>query len=301
MTIKRFDLLQPTSLVEACQLYQEHADDASYIAGGTALLIMLRERVYQPGYLIDLRTIADLDDIRYEPGVGLRLGALVSHRDVELSPLVREHLPVVADTYRQVGNVRVRHAATVGGNLAHGDFRLDPPAPLIALRASVRIVGPEGERTVPLEEFFLGLYATALEPGEVLVEVVIPDPPPRTHTAYLKFTTLSAMDWPCLGVAAAATLAADGTFDDLRLVYTSVASTPLLVQGAADLARGKPAGDRAALSRLADDLGGLAAEQVDPTPDIRGSEWYKREMARVFAGRAVRAALVQGGVVAAEN
>src|SRR3982751_4204824 len=159
MTIKRFDLLQPTTLDEAVGLLEEHADEASLIAGGTALLIMLRERVYQPAYLIDLKTIPGLDGIRYEPGVGLRLGALASHRDVELSSVVREHLPVIAETYRQVGNVRVRHAATVGGNLAHGDYRLDPPAPLIALRASARIVGTAGERTMPLEEFFLGLYA----------------------------------------------------------------------------------------------------------------------------------------------
>jgi aerobic carbon-monoxide dehydrogenase medium subunit len=250
--------------------------------------------------LIDLKTIAGLDGIRHEPGVGLRLGALASHRDVELSPVVRERLPVLAETYRQVGNVRVRHAATVGGNLAHGDYRLDPPAPLIALNASVRIVGTEGERSVPLEEFFLGLYATAMEPGEVLAEVVVPDPAPHTHTAYLKYTSLSAMDWPCLGVAAAATLAEDGTFADLRLVYTSVSSTPVLVQGAADLARGVDPTGGAALGRLTDQLGRLAAQQVDPTPDIRGSEWYKREMARVFAGRAVRAALRNGGVLSAE-
>jgi carbon-monoxide dehydrogenase medium subunit len=288
MTIKKLDLLQPTSLQEATALHQEHADDASYIAGGTALLIMLRERVYQPGYLIDLRSIPGLDGIRHEPGVGLRLGALVTHRDVELSPLVRERLPVLADTYRQVGNVRVRHAATVGGNLAHGDYRLDPPAPLIALRATATIAGPDGERTVPLEEFFLGLYTTLLEPGEILTEVVVPDPPPRTRTAYIKYTSLSAMDWPCLGVAAAATLAEDGSFDDLRVVLTSVSSMPLLVQGVADLARGKQVTDG-----LLAEIGRVAADQVDPTPDIRGSEWYKREMARVFAGKAVRAALGQ--------
>src|SRR5436190_1070234 len=209
MTIKRFDLLQPTTLDEAVGLLEEHADEASLIAGGTALLIMLRERVYQPPYLIDLKTVPGLDQIRHEPGVGMRLGALVCHRDVELSPLVRERLPVLAETYRQVGNVRVRHAATVGGNLAHGDYRLDPPAPLIALRAVARLVGPAGPREVPLEEFFFGLYATALEPGEILTE----------------------------------------------------------------------------------EIGTRAAEQVEPTPDIRGSEWYKREMARVFTARAIRAAL----------
>jgi carbon-monoxide dehydrogenase medium subunit len=180
----------------------------------------------------------------------------------------------------------VRHAATVGGNLAHGDYRLDPPAPLIALRATARIAGHDGERTVPLEEFFLGLYTTLLEPGELLTEIVVPDPPPRTHTAYIKYTSLSAMDWPCLGVAAAATLAEDGTFDDLRVVFTSVSSTPVLVQGVADLARGQRATDP-----LLAEIGRLAADQIDPTPDIRGSEWYKREMARVFAGRAVQAAL----------
>jgi len=291
MTIKKFDLLQPTTLDEALGLLGEHADEASLIAGGTALLIMLRERVYQPPYLIDLKTVPGLDQIRHEPGVGLRLGALVCHRDVELSPIVREWCPVLAETYHHVGNVRVRHAATVGGNLAHGDYRLDPPAPLIALHASARIAGPSGQREVPLEEFFFGLYATALEPGEILTEVVVPDPPPRTHAAYLKYTSLSAMDWPCLGVAAAVTLAEDGTCDDLRVVLTSVSSTPVLVQGAADLARGQRL-----TSALLQEIGARAAEQVEPTPDIRGSEWYKREMARVFAGRAIRAAAARGGV-----
>jgi carbon-monoxide dehydrogenase medium subunit len=291
MTLKRFDLLQPTTVAEACALYQEHEGEASYIAGGTALMIMLRERVYHVPYLIDLKTIPGLDYIRHEPGVGLRLGALVTHREVERSPLVRARLPVLAETYRQVGNVRVRHAATVGGNLAHGDYRLDPPAPLIALRATARIAGPAGEREVPLEEFFLGLYTTALEPGEILTEVVVPDPPPRTYAAYLKYTSLSAMDWPCLGVAAAVTLAEDGTCDDLRVVLTSVASTPLLLQEAATLARG----ERLTAALLAE-LGARAASQVDPTPDIRGTEWYKREMARVFVGRAVRAALAQAGL-----
>ena len=286
MTIKKLDLLQPTTLEEACGLLQEHADEASLIAGGTALVITVVDGGYSHPYLVDLKTVPGLDAIRHEPGVGLRLGALATHRDVELSPLVRERLPVLAETYRHVGNVRVRHAATVGGNLAHGDYRLDPPAPLIALRATARIVGPEGERTVPLEGFFLGLYTTALEPGEILAEVIVPDPPPRTYAAYLKYTSLSAMDWPCLGVAAAATLAEDGALDDLRVVLTSVSSTPLLIQGVAELARGQRATDA-----LLQEVSRLAAEQVEPTPDIRGGEWYKREMTQVFAARAVRAAL----------
>jgi carbon-monoxide dehydrogenase medium subunit len=285
MTLRTLELLQPTTLDEACALWAERGDEASLIAGGTALLIMLRERVYQPRYLIDLTTVRGLDGIHHAPEEGLRLGALATHRAVELSPLVRARLPVLADTYRQVGNVRVRHAATVGGNLAHGDYRLDPPAPLIALRARAQIAGLQGTREVPLDEFFLDLYTTALEPGEILTEVVVPDPAPRTHAAYLKYTSLSAMDWPCLGVAAAITLAADGTCADLRLVLTSVASTPVLVAGLDALVRGQ----RITEGLLAA-IGAHAAEQVDPTPDIRGSAWYKREMARVFAARAVRAA-----------
>lgn len=286
MTIHRLDLLQPTTLAEASSLLLQHVDEASLIAGGTALTIMLRERMYQPAYLIDLTTVPGLDALGHEPGVGLRLGALVTHRAVELSPLVRARLPVLAETYRQVGNVRVRHAATVGGNLAHGDYRLDPPAPLIALRATAHVAGPAGARAVPLEAFFQGLYTTALEPGEILTEVTVPDPAPRTHVTYLKYTSLSAMDWPCLGVAAAVTLADDGTCADLRLVLTSVASTPLLVQGADALARGERFTDA-----LLAELGARAAAQAEPTDDLRGSEWYKREMARVFAGRAIRAAL----------
>src|SRR3954464_10842371 len=117
MTIKRCDLLQPTTLDEAVGLLGGHADEASLIAGGTALLIMLRERVYQPPYLIDLKTVPGLDEIRHEPGVGLRLGALPRPRGGDAPPCARAPLPVLAETYRQVGNVRVRHAATVGGNL----------------------------------------------------------------------------------------------------------------------------------------------------------------------------------------
>lgn len=293
MTIHRLDLLQPTTLEEASALYLEHEGDASFIAGGTALLIYLRERFYQPGYLIDLKTIPGLDYLRHEPGVGLRIGALVTHWTMERSPLVRQHAPVLAETYREVGNVRVRHAATVGGNLAHGDYRLDPPAPLIALRARARLVRQGGARELPLEQFFLDIYTTALEPGEIVAEVFVPDPPAGTGAVYLKYQSLSAMDWPCLGVAAALTPGPDGTVDDLRVVLTSVASRPVLLQGVNELVRGQRLTDQ-----LIGEVQALVDDQIDPTDDIRGSAWYKREMARLFVGRAIRAAQARARPIA---
>ena len=287
------EILHPRTLDEATAMLLERPD-ARALGGGTAIQILRREGLIDPPTLVDLDGLSELRGIRSEDGF-LCIGAMVTQREVELSETVRAAAPLLAQTYRHVANVRVRYTATVGGNLAHGDYRLDPPAPLIALRASVRIAGPSGQREVPLEQFFYGLYATALEPGEILTEVVVPDPPPRTHAAYLKYTSLSAMDWPCLGVAAAVTLAEDGTCDDLRVVLTSVSSTPVLVQGAAELARGQRL-----TGALLEEVGARAAEQVEPTPDIRGSEWYKREMARVFAGRAIRAAAARGGVMSIE-
>ena len=268
MTIKRFDLLQPTTLDEAVGLLEEHADEASLIAGGTALLIMLRERVYQPPYLIDLKTVPGLDQIRHEPGVGLRLGALVCHRDVELSPLVRERQPVLAEAYVRwatCGCGTPRPWAATSPTATTGS---DPPCVLVACTAGADR-RPAGQREVPAEEFFLGLYATALEPGEILTEVVVPDPPPRTHAAYLKYTSRSAMDWPCLGVAAAVTLAADGTCEDLRLVPPRCPSSRRS-RASPSAARGQRL-----TAALMDEVGQATRRGSSPLSDIRGSEWYR--------------------------
>src|SRR5262249_35777367 len=258
------ELLRPASLSEASAMLVERGDSALALGGGTALVLLLRQRLIAPRYLVGLTSLPGLRDIVWDDIAGARIGGLATLREVERSATLRRALPLVPKTYATVGNVRVRHAATVGGNLAHGDYRLDPPAALLALHGVARIVGPGGTREGPLGEVFLGLYATALEPGAILTEVVVPDPPPRTHTAHLEYPPLSAMDWPCLGVAAAVTLAADGTCDDLRVVLTSVSSTPVLVQGAAERVRGQRL-----TAALLDAVGAAAAAQVEPTPDIR--------------------------------
>ena len=163
MTIRSFELLQPRSLAEAAELLQKHGDDARAIGGGTTLVILMKQRALYYPYLVDLQTIPGLSDIKRETD-GIRIGALTTHRMVELSPMIRQAVPVVAEAFSHIGNVRVRQTASVGGNLAHADYRLDPPPPLLVLGAEVSAFGPNGARTIPLKRFFRGMYETALSP-----------------------------------------------------------------------------------------------------------------------------------------
>ena len=279
MTIRSFDLLQPRSLAEASELLIKHGDEARVIAGGTTLVILMKQRAVHYPCLIDLQSIPGLDQIIREKD-GVRIGALVTHRAVELSPLVREVIPVVSDAFGKIGNVRVRQTASVGGNLAHADYRLDPPPALLILGTEVTIFGPMGSRTVLLKDFFRGMYETALEPGEILIDVKIPSMAEQSKAVYLKYSALSANDWPCLGVAAL--FAKDnGRCKELRLALGGVAATPVLIDGLG-FVRGETI-----TPQLIDEVLRIVDEQISPFPDLRGSEWYKRQMARVFVKRAI--------------
>lgn len=274
MTIRSFELLQPCSLDEAVDMLDRHGDDARAIGGGTTLVILLKQRAIYYPFLVDLQTIPGLNRIAQENG-GVRIGALATHRDVECSPLIRNSFPILADAFSKIGNVRVRQTASVGGNLAHADYRLDPPPPLLVLGAEVTAVGRKGSRTIALKDFFRGLYETVLEPGELIVDVRIPAMPAHSKAAYLRYSALSANDWPCLGVAALVT-EEHGHCQELRLALGGVAATPILIHGLEFLhAR---ALDESAMEKLLD----VVDEQISPFSDLRGSEWYKRRMARVF-------------------
>jgi len=280
MTIPEFELLKPRTLNEASELLLSHGDDARLIAGGTTLVILMKQRtVYYP-YLIDLQGISGLDRIAADGG-GLRIGAMATQRAVETSPLVRRSFPALADAFGKIGNVRVRTTATVGGNLAHADYRLDPPPVLLILGAEVALSGPEETRAVALKDFYRGLYETALQPGEILSEVRVPPAPEGSRTIYLKYASLSANDWPCLGVAALLRLNATRC-EELRLGVSGLADRPLLIEGL-ELAR-----NETITESLLDEIARLVDRQISPISDLRGSEWYKREMARVFVKRAIR-------------
>ena len=279
MTIRTFELFQPGSLAEAAGLLTEYGDDARVIGGGTTLVILMKQRALYYPYLIDLQTIPGLKEIKREPD-GVRIGTLVTHRMVETSPLIREKAPVIAEAFSHVGNVRVRQTASVGGNLAHADYRLDPPPPLLVLNSEVTVLGPNGSRRIPLKNFFRGMYETALDPEEILVDVKIPTMPANSQAVYLRFSTLSANDWPCLGVAAFL-VKENGRCKELRLALGGVAATPLLI-GGLEFVQDQVL-DQAVIDKVRDTVD----EQISPFSDLRGSEWYKRRMTRLFVNKAI--------------
>ena len=279
MTIRSFDLLQPRSLIEAVELLQKHGDDARAIGGGTTLVILMKQRALHYQYLVDLQTIPGLNEITQEDH-GVRIGALTTHRMVELSPLIRQTFPVIAEAFGHIGNVRVRQTASVGGNLAHADYRLDPPPSLLALGAEVSVFGPNGTRTIALKDFFRGIYETALEPNEILTDVKIPQMPANGRAVYMRYSTLSGNDWPCLGVAAFLQKE-NGRCKQLRLALGGVAPTPLLISGL------EFAHDQVVDAAVIEKILAAVEEQISPSSDLRGSDWYKRRMARVFTQKAI--------------
>ena len=279
MTIRSFELLQPRSVDEAIELLAKHGDEARPIGGGTTLIILMKQRALHYPYLVDLQSIPGLSGISEESD-GVRIGALATHRSVELSPLIRQSFPAVAEAFSKIGNVRVRQTASVGGNLAHADYRLDPPPPLLVLGSYVNAQGPNGSRTIPIKDFFRGLYETALASGELIVDIKIPFMPPDSKAVYLRYSSLSGNDWPCLGVAALA-IRQNGRCQELRLALGGVAATPLLIEGL------EVVKDQSLDDSVIEALLGVVDEQISPSSDMRGSEWYKRKMVRVFVKKAI--------------
>lgn len=279
-------IIHPTSVNEAVSSLAEHGDEAKIIAGGTALVIMLKNRLISPSVLLNLGRLQSLRTIRHEPGTGLRIGALTTIREAEVSPLVREKNPTLAQTFGEVASVRVRNAATVGGNLSEADYASDPPCVLTAMRARVKATSPRGEREIPITDFFRGFYETSLSPDEVLTELIVPDPSPATRSAYIKFVTRSSEDRPCVGMAVVAELNSNGTCKDLRVVVGAVEATPRELESAEAMARGKRLNDK-----LIDEIAQAYSSEVEPMSDIRGSEWYRKQVIRVLVRRAIQKAL----------
>ena len=280
----RFDYQEPTTLKKAFSLMEKHGDDARVIAGGTSLIIMMRQRLLMPKIVISLGRIPKFDRIAYNAKEGLRIGAGARHRDIELSAAVKKHYPLLHETFRKVAQPRIRNMGTVGGNLAAGDPLTDPGASLIALDAEITLTSSKGQRTLPLDEFFIDYYQTALEPGELLTEIRVP-PPQRPGWAHIKFTPRSVEDFATVGVAVTLK-ASNGTCEDIRIGLNSVASTIVRARKAEEVLRGKPISD-AALQ----EMGEVAATECDPTDDNRGSAEYKLDLVKVLVRRAAHEAL----------
>ena len=277
-----FDYRQPDTPEEALALLHELGEDAKVIAGGTALVIMLKQRLVVPDCLISLQKLRGLDHIGASNGE-IHLGALTTHRSVEQSPIVRTRVPALAETYHQVATIRIRNVATVGGALAHADPNQDSPVMLMALGARVQLTSTAGAREVPLDEFFTDYYETVLTPEELITEVRVPLPQPHTGSAYCKFLPRSVDDYATVGVAATVRLnPADGTCEACRIAMGCVGVTPLRATRAETLLQGQTYSDD-----LLREAGALAQDMTDPISDTRGSAAYKRSMAGVFVRRAV--------------
>jgi carbon-monoxide dehydrogenase medium subunit len=276
------EFLVAESIPEAIAALQEYGDDATVIAGSTAVTIMLQQGLIEPGVIVSIGRIPDLDRIE-RVDQHLRIGALTTHRNVELSADVRQALPILAHAFGVVANVRVRNAATVGGVVAEADYASDPPAVLRALDAEVEVIGPGGERTIPIADFLLGFYETALDEAEIVTHVGVPLLPSGAGSVYEKFTTRSSEDRPCVGVASVVRLEADGrTCAELRVAVGAAAEVPQRFTEVESAAVGRPLEDA-----LAAEMATAYAEQIDPLTDMRGSDWYRREMIDVWTRRAI--------------
>ena len=284
----RFDYQEPTSLKKVFSLMEKHGEHGRVMAGGTAMIIMMRQRLLMPKVVISLNRVPKFDKITYSAKDGLRIGAGARHRDIELSTAVQQHYPLLHETFRKVAQPRIRNMGTVGGNLAGGDPLTDPGASLIALDAEVTLVSSKGQRTLPLDEFFIDYYQTAMEPGELLTEIRVP-PPSRPAWAHIKFTPRSVEDFATVGVAITLN-AKNGVCEDVRLGLNSVSSTIVHAKKAEEVLRGNAITDD-----LLREMGEIAAGECDPTDDNRGSAEYKRDLVKVLVPRAATEAINRAG------
>jgi carbon-monoxide dehydrogenase medium subunit len=279
--VRNFDYLEPTTVAEACALLKQHGGEAKVFAGGSHLTILMKQGLYQPKVLVNIKKISELKGIKYDAKDGLSIGALVTHREIETSALAREKCPVLCDAEREVANIRVRNMGTVGGNLASGEPLTDLSQIFIALDGKTKIAGPASERIIAVEELFVDFYTTSLTEDEILTQVVLPPLPPRSGVEYIRFSSSSVVDKPSAGVAVRLTLASSGeTIQTARIVLGCVGATPVRARKAETLITG-----RQLTSQLTEEAGIAASQECSPISDLRGSEQYKRAIVRTLVRR----------------
>ena len=283
-----FDYHAPGTLDEAVALLERLGDEAKVLSGGQSLLPLLKLRLGDAGHLVDIGRIPGLTGITEADGY-LRIGGAAREADLERSDLIRDKYPILLDTAVVIADPLVRNRATVGGNLAHGDPANDHPATMLALEAEVVARGPGGERTIPITGFFTGLFATALAPAEILTEIRIPIPPPRSGGAYVKLER-KVGDFATAAAAAQVTLGEQGEIARAGIGLTNAGPTPIKATAAEQILLGRQP-DAETIAEAAR----LAADATSPSADRRGSVEYKRDMARVLTGRAVTRAIERAG------
>lgn len=277
-----FTYLEPTTAQEACQLLRECGEDSRIISGGTALLLGMRQRMLSPTHLISLGKIDDLSNIEFEPGVGLSIGARARHADIASSAVIQEHFPMLADMARQVANPQVRNAGTLGGNLCYGDPATDPPGCLMALGAQLVIAGPEGERLLPIEDFLVDYFQTALGPDEILTHVLVPALPDDAIGSYTRFLRTAAEHRPLVNVALLARVENGTHCKEIRMALGASTPTAVRLTPAEQLLAGQTL-----TPVLAAEAANIAVQHINPISDSRGTADYRKDMAHVVIRRAL--------------
>ena len=280
-----FDYHAPSSVDEAVRLLDQLGDGAKILAGGHSLIPAMRFRLAVPEALVDINGIPDLEYLREEDGE-LRIGGLTRESAVEDSELVRERYPILADASKVIADPLVRNRSTVGGNIAHADPANDHPAVMLALGATIVAQGPDGERTIPIDDFFVGLFESALHPNEVLTEIRVPSPGPGQGGAYVKMER-KVGDYALSAVAVHVTMEGDRCAS-ARIALTNVSPVPMRATGAESALAGN-----AVTEDVIEAAGAAAAAECDPSADLRGSVAYKRDLTRVLTKRAIRAAVAR--------
>ena len=281
-----FDFYQPTTLKEASRLLKDNGPGGRLLAGGTDLVIALKEKGLLPKYLVDLKRVPGLTGIRENSGGSITIGALTTMREIEISPLITERFPFLAQSAAEVGSIQIRNRATIGGNMANATPSADTAPALIALNATAKIVGLNGERLVTLEEFFKGPGQTVMCAEEILTEIDIPKTGPRLVGEYIKFSPREMMDLAYVGIAVAYNLN-DKKCDGVRIILGAVAPTPIRARRAEAVLEGQ-----SLTATLAEKAGQVAAEEAKPISDVRSSADYRRAMVGTMTTRAILNAAV---------
>jgi carbon-monoxide dehydrogenase medium subunit len=286
--IRDFEYSAPKTLKDALTLLDKYGDECKVIAGGQSLLILMKQGLVAPEYLIDIKGVSELNYIKSDTSGGLTIGALAPHRAIEQSPVIQDKFNVLAEMENRLASIQTRNWGTIGGNLCHADPAGDPAPVLMVLNATLRMAGLKGERTMAAEDFFLDYFETALEPGELLAGIQVPPVPPRTGSAYTKFNVIES-DLATVGVAVSITLSGnDGICGDVRIALGASAPTPMRAKQAEELLRGKKITDS-----LLTEAGQRASDEAEPISDIYASEEYRRELVRVLVKRVANEALAR--------
>jgi len=284
--IRDFEYFAPKTVEEALTLLSQYNEESKVIAGGQSLLVLMRQGLVSPKYLIDIKGISALDFINLDKNEGLRIGALTPHRAIEKSPVIRNGFAVLSEMELKLASVQTRNWGTIGGNLCHADPAGDPAPVLIALNGKLKIASLSGERTVAVEDFSTDYFETVLRHGELLTEIQVPNPPPRTGTAYTKFNIIEN-DMGIASTAVSITLnPKNETCNDARIVLGAVSSVPMRAKEAEKVLVGKEISDALLVK-----AGQIASEETEPITDVLASEEYKRELVRVLVKRVGREAL----------